>query len=167
MHTARLPIVSRCILCWGEGGGCEYPPLWDPEVPCLGVRAHSRCPISGTGWVPNPWGPMFGGVEGGWVPIPKVPCSGEWLPSHPQTYQPLNIFPPPPRQTYSLPPSGHTPWKGPGTRDTLERNGIRNAHSPPLWTDKHLWKHNLPATSLADGNKYELFCACGNLFLLH
>ena len=24
---------------------------------------------------------------------------------------------------------------------------------PPLWTDRHLWKHNLSATTVADGNE--------------
>ena len=46
---------------------------------------------------------------------------------------------------------GYTPFtqKGHGTRDTLP---------PPQWTDKHLWKHYLLATSLAGGNKwFEVF----------
>ena len=51
---------------------------------------------------------------------PEVPSSGSNMGSE-------MPYPPPP------------PGKEHGTRDIL----------PPLWTDKHLWKHYLPATSLA------------------
>ena len=102
------------------------------EDPCLG--GESPLPMSHIweGVSAHPRGLMFGG--GGWVPIPKVQCSGKWVPSHPQTYPPLNIFPP--RYTHCLPrdiPS----WKGPSTRDTLEKNGTRNAHPSP-----HCWQTN-------------------------
>ena len=42
-------------------------------------------------------------------------------------------------QVYRIPLPQPFPWKGPGTRDQRPLGQI------PLWTDTHLWKHNLPA----------------------
>ena len=49
-----------------------------------------------------------------------------WIPYRPDTL-------------LSTPPHFPSPRKGPGTKDTLI----------PPWTDRHLWKHYLPATSFA------------------
>ena len=54
-------------------------------------------------------------------------------------------------------PGGHihphpfpTPWTSLAPRKVM-RPGI---HTPPLWTDRHLWKHYLPATTVAGGKNF-------------
>ena len=40
-----------------------------------------------------------------------------------------------------------------------------HAGIPPPWTDKHMWKHDLLATSFADNKKYVVFVCLTLLFL--
>ena len=44
------------------------------------------------------------------------------------------------------PPSGHP--------QPLERSWDQAYIPPPLWTDRHLWKHYLPATTVAGGKNF-------------
>ena len=60
----------------------------------------------------------------------------KWV-SPPWTYPPLTYLPP----DRELVPEIPTSWKGYGTRD--------------MWTDRHLWKHYLPATSFAGGKYFD------------
>ena len=74
--------------------------------------------------------PMYLG-GGGWVPTPGHAHSGgmsthPWIPGYSQ--------------------------KGPGTRDARPHIRDMGPEIPPLWTDRHLWKHYLPVTSFAGGN---------------
>ena len=54
---------------------------------------------------------------------------------------------PPDRDPRQRPPWTETPWTETPWTET----------ETPLWTDKHLWKHYLPATSFAGGNKESWF----------
>ena len=60
----------------------------------------------------------------------------KWV-SPPWTYPPLTYLPPDRKLVPEIP----TPWKGYGTRD--------------MWTDRHMWKHYLPATSFAGGKYFD------------
>ena len=41
---------------------------------------------------------------------------------------------------------------GPGTRHTHPKKGTETRHTPPPpWTERHLWKHYLPSTTVAGG----------------
>ena len=86
-------------------------------------------------------GPMYGGGGGVNAHLPDIPT--------PWTYPPPLDIPTP---------------KGHGARDKWERtwdqryppsrkNGLKIPTPIPLSTDRHLWKHYLPASSLAGGNK--------------
>ena len=70
------------------------------------------------------------------IPVGCLPPAG-WL------YPPFGHTHPPPERTWDQ--RYPAPRKGHGTRDTLH---------PLPWTDKHLWKHYLPATSLACVKNY-------------
>ena len=37
---------------------------------------------------------------------------------------------------------------------------LAGGYTPPLWTDRHLRKHNLSATTVADGNKHIIVLKC-------
>ena len=80
------------------------------------------------------WSPLGFSTGGG---ISQVSClEGVYIPT------PLVYLPP-----WTYPP---TPWKGPGTRDTHPHRRDQ-AYTP--WTDRHLWKHYLPTTTVASGNE--------------
>ena len=53
-------------------------------------------------------------------------------------------------------PRGLSTCQGVSARGCLPAGGVclpGSLHLPPPWTDRHLWKHNLSATTVADGNK--------------
>ena len=74
-----------------------------------------------------------------WIPYPQIPYPQKLYPKIPTPWIPCN--PPIPHPTRYLPLGYPTPWKGHGTRDTL---------SPPVnrMTDRRLWKHYLPSTTV-------------------
>ena len=127
--------------------------------------------VTNTMDIPIRRGPMSRGVPTpGRTHLPEVLCLEGYLPPG-RTHLPevlcLEGYPPPgrthlpevpcPGGTHPLDiPTGGTwdqryptPWKGYGIRDT----------HPPLWPERHLWKHYLPTASLVQGktvkNKYD------------
>ena len=91
-------------------------------------------------------------VSHNWGGVSTHGTGGGEYPPHGHTHHPLYI-PTLPLWTYPPTPGILTSFRGYGTRDNTppERTWTTDTPPPPQ-TDRHLWKHYLPATSLAGGN---------------
>ena len=118
---------SHVLRGWGGGGEISHP----PEVPCLeGVGVVEV-------WLLTPWGHMWGV---GTHPLDTLSWHTHPSPRHthpsPRHTHPLWIYPSIPEGTWCR-------------RYPPPRKDMGPEIPTPLWTDRHLWKHYLPATSFA------------------
>ena len=133
-QEAYRPLCSKYSLC------C---PNWVPPRGGYPVRYHP-------GGVPGP--PPRGGTRSGTPPgVPRPPPPGGGAGGYPEP--PPGGVPGPPRGgTWSGTPRGGTRTPPGGYLDTPggvpgqvpPPGGYPDPPSPPLWTDKHLWKQYLP-----------------------
>ena len=105
-------------------------------IPCLGLGGYP--PLGHISLPPD-------------IPTPDI--------SIPQTYRPDIPTPDIPTPGHPHPLDIPTPWTYPPPRrdlvleiaTPLKGHSTGDTHSTPLWAERHLWKHYLPATSFAGG----------------
>ena len=132
------------------------PPLDPPMQECIPVGCVPSTAVAIC------WGVFAWGVSA---------CQGEWLLRGVSASQGVC-----PGRGFCLPGTGVSSkgvsaWESVCARGYLPREGV---NLPPPWTVRHLWKDNLSATTVADGNNfisffnshYYMYSACGATLML-